>query len=324
MPISELDIEYAHVTAPFTGRIGEHQVSIGSLVTGSRCGTSGSTLLATLVSLNPIYLDFHMSEADYLAFSEARARSPARCRTASTSASAMRTATSITARLISSTTRSTRSSGTILARATVDNPDLCLTPGEFARIRLAIAPPAPALLVPDAAVLPDQSQHLVMTVAPDGTVVPKTVETGDLRGGLRVIQSGLDRHGPCHHRWPHAGDAGHEGRRPNARSISTPRPTPKSKPILRPALSGLPGPNPCVSLHFFIDRPIFAIVLSVFLTLVGLGALVILPIAQYPEIVPPTVQIIDHLSRRLRRDGRRHRGDPARAGRSTASRTCSI
>ena len=43
--------------------------------------------------------------------------------------------------------------------------------------------------------------------------------------------------------------------------------------------------------HFFIDRPIFATVLSVFVTLVGLGALTILPVAQYPEIVPPTVQI---------------------------------
>src|SRR5690349_17658751 len=43
--------------------------------------------------------------------------------------------------------------------------------------------------------------------------------------------------------------------------------------------------------HFFIDRPIFATVLSVFVTLIGLGALAILPIAQYPEIVPPTVQI---------------------------------
>src|ERR1700726_259967 len=43
--------------------------------------------------------------------------------------------------------------------------------------------------------------------------------------------------------------------------------------------------------HSFIDRPIFATVLSVFLTLIGLGALFILPISQYPEIVPPTVQI---------------------------------
>src|SRR3954453_19038499 len=43
--------------------------------------------------------------------------------------------------------------------------------------------------------------------------------------------------------------------------------------------------------HFFIDRPIFAAVLSVFVTLLGLGALAILPVAQYPEVVPPTVQI---------------------------------
>ena len=55
--------------------------------------------------------------------------------------------------------------------------------------------------------------------------------------------------------------------------------------------------------HSFIDRPIFATVLSVFVTLIGLGALAILPIAQYPEIVPPTVQITTQLSRRLRRGG---------------------
>ena len=71
------------------------------------------------------------------------------------------------------------------------NPDLFLVPGEFARIRLAVAPPAPTLLLPDSAVMLDQSQHMVMTVSPDGTVVPKLVETGDLRGGLRVIRSGL-------------------------------------------------------------------------------------------------------------------------------------
>src|SRR5580658_9057469 len=43
--------------------------------------------------------------------------------------------------------------------------------------------------------------------------------------------------------------------------------------------------------HTFIDRPIFATVLSVFITLIGLGAMFVLPVAQYPEIVPPTVQI---------------------------------
>ena len=72
------------------------------------------------------------------------------------------------------------------------NPDLFLAPGQFARLRVAIASPAPVYLLPDAAVVPDQSQHLVMTVGPDSTIKPKTVTIGDLRGGLRVIRSGLD------------------------------------------------------------------------------------------------------------------------------------
>ena len=84
-----------------------------------------------------------------------------------------------------------RSSGTIHARATVPNPGRLLTPGQFARVRLIVGAPAQALLVPDTSVFPDQSQHIVMTVAPDGTVVPKQVAIGDLRGSLRVIRSGL-------------------------------------------------------------------------------------------------------------------------------------
>lgn len=188
---AELDIDYAHVTAPFTGRIGAHQVSVGSLVTGSRGGTGGSTLLATLVSVDPIYLTFHMSEADYLAFANARAHA--------TGADASRVDFSLgdeqgfdhhgTLDFIDNAIDP--SSGTILARATVPNPDMRLVPGEFARVRLAIAPPAPALLLPDAAIIPDQSQSLVMTVAPNGTVVPKIVSVGELHGGLRVIRSGL-------------------------------------------------------------------------------------------------------------------------------------
>jgi multidrug efflux pump subunit AcrA (membrane-fusion protein) len=74
---------------------------------------------------------------------------------------------------------------------TVPNPDLTLTPGQFARLHVALGDPAPALLVPAAAVVPDQSRQIVMTVAADGTVVPKVVETGDLYRGLRVIRSGL-------------------------------------------------------------------------------------------------------------------------------------
>ena len=57
---------------------------------------------------------------------------------------------------------------------------------------MTVAPPAQAALLPDSAVVLDQSQHLVMTVAADGTVTPKIVQTGELRGGLRVINSGLE------------------------------------------------------------------------------------------------------------------------------------
>ena len=186
-----LDLEYCRVRAPFTGRIGARQVSIGSLVAGSRAAVSPTTLLATLVSLDPIYLDFDMSESDYLTFSRERARLPAPL--------ADKIVISLSDE-ITFTRQGTldfvdnaldRSSGTIHARATVPNPDLFLTPSQFARLRVVVAPPAPVLLLPDAAVLLDQSQHLVMTVAADGSVVPKIVQPGDLRGSLRVIRSGL-------------------------------------------------------------------------------------------------------------------------------------
>src|SRR6185436_5406410 len=84
-----------------------------------------------------------------------------------------------------------RSSGTIHARATVANSSLVLTPGLFARIRLIVAPPSPTLLVPDSAVLPDQSQHMVMTVSADGTVAPKRVEVGEIGDGVGVRRAGV-------------------------------------------------------------------------------------------------------------------------------------
>jgi membrane fusion protein, multidrug efflux system len=187
---AELDLEYTRVTAPFTGRIGARLVSIGSLIAGSRGATSPTTLLTTLVSLDPIYLDFDMSESDYLTFARERTRPGPLGNEVAISLGDENRFTRI-GRLGFVDNSLNRSSGTIHARATVPNPDLFLVPGEFARIRVAVAPPAPTLLMPDAAIVLDQSQHMVMTVSHDGTVVPAPVETGDLRGGLRVIQSGL-------------------------------------------------------------------------------------------------------------------------------------
>ena len=188
---ARFDLEHCRITAPFTGRIGTHLVSVGNLIAGSRAATSPTTLLATLVSVDPIHLDFDMSEADFLAFSRERARLKGDLADKVEIALSDETQFTRQGTLDFVDNALNRSSGTIHARATVPNPDHLLTAGEFARVRLAIGAPVQALLVPDAAVLPDQSQHVVMTVSRDGVVVPKPVEIGDLRDSLRVIRSGL-------------------------------------------------------------------------------------------------------------------------------------
>jgi len=186
------DLNHTRITAPFTGRIGSHLISVGNLIAGSRAGTSPTTLLATLVSIDPIYLNFDMSEADYMTFQRGRQqrKGPLADKLQISLADEKGFTHEGTLDFVDNTLD--RSSGTIHARATVPNSDLLLTPGGFARVRLAVAPPALALLVPDASVLPDQSEHIVLIVGPNDVVTPKRVQLGDLRNGLRVIRSGLD------------------------------------------------------------------------------------------------------------------------------------
>ncbi len=186
---AQLDLEFSRVAAPFTGRIGAHLVSVGGLVSGSRGGTAPTTLLATIVSLDPIHLDFDMSEADYLAYQHAHRDAGRPDDVAISLDGDGHFDRHGTLDFIDNVVN--RSSGTIHARATVANPDLAITPGQFARLRVATGSAAPVLLVPAAAIVPDQSREMVMTVAADGTVVPEPVETGGLRHGLRVIRGGL-------------------------------------------------------------------------------------------------------------------------------------
>jgi RND family efflux transporter MFP subunit len=187
---AQLDLEFARINAPFGGRIGAHLVSVGNLVSGIRGGTSPTTLLATIVSLDPIYLDFDMSEADYLAYQAAHhgARQPEDVSIDLSGDGHFERHGTLD--FIDNAVN--RSSGTIHARATVPNPDLSITPGQFARLRVPTAAAAPVLLVPPTAIVPDQAREMVMTVATDGNVVPKQVETGGLYQGLRIIRNGLD------------------------------------------------------------------------------------------------------------------------------------
>jgi multidrug efflux system membrane fusion protein len=140
--------------------------------------------------VDPIYLNFDMSESDYATFQRERQRQKGPLAdTVEVALNGESFSRQGTLDFVDNTLD--RSSGTIHARATVPNSDGLLTPGQFARLRVAVSKPEPALLVPDASVLPDQSDHVVLTVGPDEVVTSKKVLLGDLRGGLRVIQAGL-------------------------------------------------------------------------------------------------------------------------------------
>ncbi len=173
---AQLNLEFTRIAAPFSGRISSHRVSVGSLVAGSITGGT-TTLLSTLVSLDPIYLDFDMSENDFLTYQRFLHEGGAAKRTVDISlGDEDRWSRHGTLDFIDNAMD--RGSGTIHARATVPNPDLFIAPGEFARVRAELMAPRKVLLVPASAIAADQSELFAMTVAPDGTVVPKPVTVG--------------------------------------------------------------------------------------------------------------------------------------------------
>jgi RND family efflux transporter MFP subunit len=186
---AQLDLDYSRVKAPFTGRVSSHRVSVGNLVSGSREGTSPTTLLTTIVSVDPIWLNFDMSENEYLEFARNRTSAglsePVNFRLGDETQSSRHGTLDFIDNAID------RGSGTIHARVTASNPDGFLIPGTFARLVVSTGQPQDVLLVPETALSLDQSNRVLMTVADDNTIVAKTVTVGDLHEGMRVIKSGL-------------------------------------------------------------------------------------------------------------------------------------
>ena len=189
---AELNVEFTRITAPLGGRISNHQVSIGNLISGS--DSAATPAMTTIVSLDPIYFYFDMSEGDYLAYQRATA--------AGMLNEARETAPPVYARLTDETewpwkgqlnfldNQMDRGAGTIRARATFPNPGYFVTPGQF---RIPASEQHIAILIPDGAVVTDQSRKVVMTVKEDGTVEPKVVRPGPMTDdGLRIIRSGLE------------------------------------------------------------------------------------------------------------------------------------
>lgn len=190
---AELNLEFTRITAPITGRISATGIDPGNLVAG---GLGMPQVLATIVSMDPIEFSFTASEANYLRYIRL-ARSGER-------ASARQTETPVQLRLMDEDTwtytgrmtfvdnRLDPNSGTIEGRATFANPDLFLTPGVFGRMRLPASGTYTAMLVPDDAILSDQSRKIVYVVADDDTVSEREVTMGPLYRGLRVIRKGLE------------------------------------------------------------------------------------------------------------------------------------
>lgn len=193
---AQLNLDYTRVTAPVAGRMGRHEVSTGNLVMGGTSGTSGTTLLTTIVSLDPIWLVFNVSEGDGMAYKRLVQRGEvksARDNTVEVQGQLMDEKDwPLKGKIDFVDNQYNRSSGTIRVRAAFPNPNLFITPGQFGRVRVPMSQLRPMILVPDAAVVTDQSVKLLFTVSADGTVVPKPVELGAVTDdGLRIIRGGI-------------------------------------------------------------------------------------------------------------------------------------
>ena len=190
---AELNVEFTRIIAPMAGRISRHQVSIGNLITGGEGGTA--TLLTTIVSLDPIYFNFDMSESDYLAYQRATEKGLMRSTRDNTVAVSLHLTDEKgwphEGRMNFVENRVDRSSGTIRVRAVFPNPNLLFTAGQFGRIRIPGSEPYKAILIPDAAVVTDQSRKMVLTVNDENVVVPKIIRPGPSYEGLRIVRSGL-------------------------------------------------------------------------------------------------------------------------------------
>jgi len=182
---AELNLEWTQVRAPLAGRVSNKRVDQGNLIAG---GQSGATLLTTIVAVDPIKFVFDTSEADYLRYAKSqdlrKPGTPVRVRLSS------ETKWDREGKIDFVDNALNARSATIRTRAVFPNSDGQLTPGTFGRLRL-FAGEGDALLVPDAVIVSDQANKIVLTVGADNKVVPKPVQLGAISDGLRVITKGL-------------------------------------------------------------------------------------------------------------------------------------
>jgi RND family efflux transporter MFP subunit len=189
---AELNVEFTRVTSPIKGRVSREFVTVGNLVSG---GSESSTLLTTIVSLDPIYVYFTGDERAYLRYtrlarsgtrpSSREAENPVRLQLADEKDSEHE------GHMDFVDNRVDRATGTVQGRALFPNPDLLLIPGLFAKVRLLGEGPYQALLIPDEAIGTDQSQKFVFVLDDKNVARRQTIVPGRTEGRLRIIREGL-------------------------------------------------------------------------------------------------------------------------------------
>jgi len=188
---AQLNLEWTEVTAPLAGRISDRRVDPGNLIQG---GQQGATLLSTIVSTDPIYFLFDVSEADHLRYQRLQLMGVRAQAGSSTIPVRIKLADESEWRRLGTidfvdTVLSPRS-GTVRTRAVVENSDHLLTPGVFGRVQL-YGGEYNAVLVPDTAIVSDQARKIVFVVGSDNVVQARPVRLGPLYEGLRVVHDGL-------------------------------------------------------------------------------------------------------------------------------------
>lgn len=186
---ARLDLDYAYVKAPLSGRAGRAEITVGNLV---QTGPSAPPLLTTIVSNDGIYADFEVDEQTYLR----SVRAHADTREEEQQIPVELTVQGDTSRVYRGTiytfdNRIDPTSGTIRARARFANEDNSLVPGMFASIKLASGGEDQAILVPSRAIGNNQNKKFVYVVGEDNKVAYRDVTLGQRVGGQRIVLSGL-------------------------------------------------------------------------------------------------------------------------------------
>jgi RND family efflux transporter MFP subunit len=187
-----LQLSFTKVRAPVDGRVSREEVTRGNLVTG---GNNGGTLLTTIVSVDPIYVYFEGDENAYLHYNElARqgerpssrdARNPVRIGLANEQGFPHEGYMDFVDNQLDVRT------GTIRARAVLENKQNQFTPGMFARVQLLGSGEYDAILIEDRAVGTDQSQSFVLVLGPENKLEYRAIQPGRLVEGMRIVRQGL-------------------------------------------------------------------------------------------------------------------------------------